>query len=164
MIQIHAFKENEKERGEGRPQLGGQWKVPSLVDLRMFHVWWSMGKNLTWWPMEGFNVWWPLDCSMFGGQWGNILFGGQWKVLMFNGPWKVSSLMAYGRKRKNIIFTCFYFPLTNLLKPYFINFKVYFTMVLNHYFMYFLIFPWPINYNHTSLFIKSFTHSSPNWF
>jgi len=26
MIQIHAFKEKEKERGEGRPQLGGPWK------------------------------------------------------------------------------------------------------------------------------------------
>ncbi len=28
MIQIRAFKEKEKERGEGRPQLDGQWKVP----------------------------------------------------------------------------------------------------------------------------------------
>jgi hypothetical protein len=28
MIQIHTFKLKEKERGEGRPQLGGQWKVP----------------------------------------------------------------------------------------------------------------------------------------
>jgi hypothetical protein len=26
MIQIHAFREKEKERGEGRPQLGGPWK------------------------------------------------------------------------------------------------------------------------------------------
>jgi hypothetical protein len=63
MIQIHTFKEKEKEGGEGRPQLGGQWKVPSLmaleeasylvangrfqclVALGMFHVWWSMGKH-----------------------------------------------------------------------------------------------------------------------
>ncbi len=28
MIQIHAFREKEKEGGKGRPQLGGQWNVP----------------------------------------------------------------------------------------------------------------------------------------
>jgi hypothetical protein len=33
MIQIWAFKEKKKEGGEGRPQLGGQWKVSSLVAL-----------------------------------------------------------------------------------------------------------------------------------
>jgi hypothetical protein len=31
MIQICTFKEKEKEKGEGRPQLRGQWKVLSLV-------------------------------------------------------------------------------------------------------------------------------------
>jgi hypothetical protein len=31
MIQIHTFKEKGKEGGEGRPQFGGQWKVPCLV-------------------------------------------------------------------------------------------------------------------------------------
>jgi hypothetical protein len=31
MIQIRAFKKKEKEGGEGRPQLGAPWKVPSLV-------------------------------------------------------------------------------------------------------------------------------------
>jgi hypothetical protein len=31
MIQIRAFKEKEKEGGEGKSQLGGSWKVPSLV-------------------------------------------------------------------------------------------------------------------------------------
>jgi hypothetical protein len=30
MIRIHPFKEKEKEGGEGRSQLGGQWKVPKL--------------------------------------------------------------------------------------------------------------------------------------
>jgi hypothetical protein len=30
MIQIRAFKEKEKKEGEGRPQLGGQLKVPML--------------------------------------------------------------------------------------------------------------------------------------
>jgi hypothetical protein len=42
MIQIHAFKEKGKEEGEGRPQLGGQWKVPSWVALGMFHAWWPL--------------------------------------------------------------------------------------------------------------------------
>jgi hypothetical protein len=32
MIQIHTFKEKEKG-GEGKPQLGGLWKVPCLVVL-----------------------------------------------------------------------------------------------------------------------------------
>jgi hypothetical protein len=32
MIQIHTFrnKEKENEGGEGRPQFGGLWKVPML--------------------------------------------------------------------------------------------------------------------------------------
>jgi hypothetical protein len=38
MIQIHNFKEKEKEGGKGRPQLGGQWKVPNLVALGRFQV------------------------------------------------------------------------------------------------------------------------------
>jgi hypothetical protein len=28
---IHTFKEKEKEGNKGRPQLGGQWRVPNLV-------------------------------------------------------------------------------------------------------------------------------------
>jgi hypothetical protein len=32
MIQIRAFKKKEKEGGEGKPQLGGQWKVPMFGD------------------------------------------------------------------------------------------------------------------------------------
>ncbi len=39
-----------------------------------------------------------------------------------------------------------------------------FTMVLDHYFMSFLPFPWLINYNHASWGIKSFTYSSPSCF
>jgi hypothetical protein len=35
MIQTYAFKEKGKERSKGRPQLGGAWKVPSLVALEM---------------------------------------------------------------------------------------------------------------------------------
>jgi hypothetical protein len=38
MIQIHAFKDNLKEVGKGKPQLGGQWKVPNLVAFGTFHV------------------------------------------------------------------------------------------------------------------------------
>jgi hypothetical protein len=41
MIQIHAFKEREKEGGEGRPQLGGQWKVPMLVLDHYLHFFFS---------------------------------------------------------------------------------------------------------------------------
>jgi len=65
MIKIRAFKKKER-RGEGRPRLRGQWKVPKL-----------------------------------GGQWGNIFLGGQWKV---------PSLVTFGRKRRNILFTSFHFP------------------------------------------------------
>ncbi len=39
MIAIHTFKENEKEEGKGRPQLGGQWKVLSLVVDGSSNVW-----------------------------------------------------------------------------------------------------------------------------
>jgi hypothetical protein len=33
MILIYAFKEKEKEGGEGRPQLGDQWKVSMFGGL-----------------------------------------------------------------------------------------------------------------------------------
>jgi hypothetical protein len=39
MIQIHVFKKKRKEGGKGRPYLGGQWKVSSLVAFRRFHAW-----------------------------------------------------------------------------------------------------------------------------
>jgi hypothetical protein len=58
MIQIHTFKNKEKEKNEGRLQLGGQQKVPSLVALIMFHVWWLMEGSNAWWPLECFHVWW----------------------------------------------------------------------------------------------------------
>jgi hypothetical protein len=48
---------------------------------------------------------------MLGGQWGSILLGGQWKV---------ASLVAFGGRRKNIIFTSFHFsPHKILFKPFF---------------------------------------------
>jgi hypothetical protein len=37
-------------------------------------------------------------------------------------------------------------------------------MVLNYYFTPFLLFPWLINYNHTSRCTKSSTYSSLSWF
>jgi hypothetical protein len=58
MIQIRTYKDKEKEGGEGRPQLGGQLRVPSLL---------ANGR---------FQAWLPLECSMLGGQWGSTLFGG----------------------------------------------------------------------------------------
>jgi hypothetical protein len=50
MNQIRAFKEKEKEGGEGRPQLGGKWKV--------------LMRSGQWWPMEGSNAWWPMEGSI----------------------------------------------------------------------------------------------------
>jgi len=55
MIQIHALKEKEEKKGEGRPQLGGHWKVPSLVANGKFQAWWPLRKHIAWWPMEGSN-------------------------------------------------------------------------------------------------------------
>ncbi len=37
MIRIRTFKEKEKEGGEGRPQLGGFWKV-ILLKLSFFVI------------------------------------------------------------------------------------------------------------------------------
>jgi hypothetical protein len=53
MIRIRPFKEKEKEEGEGRSQLGGQWKVPMLDGQ------------------------WKVP--MFDGQWKVPMFGGHWK-------------------------------------------------------------------------------------
>jgi hypothetical protein len=53
MIQICAFKEKEKEGGERKPQLGGQWKVPMLGGQ-----WGSI---------------------FLGGQWKALMFNGPWK-------------------------------------------------------------------------------------
>jgi hypothetical protein len=59
MIRIHPFKEKEKEGGEGRSQLGGQWKVPKLGGQ------WKVPK--------------------LGGQWKVPKLSGQWKVSMLGG-------------------------------------------------------------------------------
>jgi hypothetical protein len=58
------------------------------------------------------------------------------------------------------LFTQKYF--TSTFFPLILGF--FFIMVLNHYFVSFLHFPWPINCNHTFRYIKFSTHSSPSWF
>jgi hypothetical protein len=50
MIQVLLLKRRKKEV-KVDPKLGGQWNVPSLVAIGMFHAWW------------------PLECSKFGGHW-----------------------------------------------------------------------------------------------
>jgi hypothetical protein len=84
--------------------------------------------------------------------------------LIANG--RFQCLVAFGRRRKNIIFTSFHFsPHKILLKPFFpLILGFYFIMVLNHYFASFLPFPWPINYNHAYQSTKSSTHSLLNQF
>jgi hypothetical protein len=42
--------------------------------------------------------------------------------------------------------------------------RFYITMVLDHDYMFFLLFPWPINCNHAFPCTKSSTHLSPSWF
>jgi len=50
MIRIRLLKRKIREVKVDL-KLGGQWNVPSLVAMRMFHAWW------------------PLECSMLGGHW-----------------------------------------------------------------------------------------------
>jgi len=50
MIRVRLLKRRRREV-KVDPKLGGQWNVPNLVAIGMFHACW------------------PLGCSMFGGQW-----------------------------------------------------------------------------------------------
>jgi hypothetical protein len=77
---------------------------------------------------------------------------------MFGGLWK--------EKKKHHFHLFSLSRPTILLEPSFFSLilKFYFTMVLNRYFMPVLLFPWPINYNHTSWCTKFSTHSLSNWF
>ncbi len=112
MIKIHTFIKKGKEGSEGRPQIGGQWKVPSLVAFGMFHVW--------------------------------LLLEGKGEA-SFSPPSTFHPIRFY-----LIVF------------PLILGF--FFTMVLDHYFAYFLHFLLSINYSHTFLSTKSSTHSLPSWF
>jgi hypothetical protein len=97
-----------------------------------------MGKHLSWWLMERVQYWEVNEetfClvangrnSMFGGQLGGIVLDGQWKESnawrsmgkhFFGGHWKVPSLVAFIKRRKNIIFTSFHFPLQQILFKHF---------------------------------------------
>ncbi len=57
-MQIRPFKEKEKEGGEGKSQLGGQWKVPFFSG--------------------------PWKVPLFGGPWKVPLLSGPWKVPLFD--------------------------------------------------------------------------------
>jgi len=151
MIQICTFKEKGKERSKGRPQLGGQWKVLSLLAL------------------ERFQAWWLFECSMFGGQWGNILFGGHWKVpnLVAFGMFHVwLPLEGEGKREGEATFShsSIFHPIRFYLNIFSFILGFCFTMVLDHYFTFFFPFPWPVNYNHAFWGTKYFTHSSFSWF
>jgi hypothetical protein len=98
------------------PKLGGQWNVPSLVAIRMFHAWW------------------PLECSMLGGQW-NVpslvaigRFQAWWPLegSKLGGHWKVKKepFSPLPFSPNNFTYTLNFFPLTS---------RFYFIMVLSHY-------------------------------
>jgi len=61
MIQICVFKKKRKERREKKPQLGGQWKVPSLVADGRFQAWWPMGGSKLGGP-------WNVPCLDVNGE------------------------------------------------------------------------------------------------
>jgi hypothetical protein len=60
MIQIHTFKKKGKEEGEGKPQLGGQWKVPSLVVNGEAFCLVANGSFQCLMALGRFQVCWPL--------------------------------------------------------------------------------------------------------
>jgi hypothetical protein len=69
IIRVRLFKRRRREV-KVDPKLGGQWNVPSLMAIEMFHAWWPMecskldghcnvpclvanGMFQAWWPLEG---------------------------------------------------------------------------------------------------------------
>jgi hypothetical protein len=81
--------------------------------------------------------------------------------------WRFQCLVVFEKRRRNILFISSHFPpLQIVCKPSFfpLILRFYFTMILNRYFTPFLLFPWLINYNHTSQYTKFSTHSPLNWF
>jgi hypothetical protein len=108
MIQICTFKEKEKEGGKGGPQLGGQWKVPSLVALDMN--------------------------PMLRGQWGNILLSDQWKVpnlVAFGMSYDWLPLEVEREAFFSLPST--FYPIKFYLNLFSIDFKVLFYHGSNHY-------------------------------
>jgi hypothetical protein len=101
-------------------KLGGPWKESN--------VWRSIGKHLAWWPMERIQcleVNGEAYCLVANGR--NPMLGGQWGGILLGGQWKVPSLVAFGKRRKNILFTFFHFPPNKIYLIFFpIDFKVLF--------------------------------------
>jgi hypothetical protein len=116
------------------PKLGGQWNVPSLVAIGMFHVWW------------------PLGCSMLGGHWDVACLVA---IGMFQAWWPME-----GERKTH--FHLFHFPPTNLLtSSFFFSFGL--TFLLYHGLKPLLtpFFPFlrSINYDCAPQHNKSFTPS-----
>jgi hypothetical protein len=76
---------------------------------------------------------------------------------MLGAPWNVPCLVVNGDESFSPLFI---FP----PNKFYFNFFIIDFKVLNHYFMSFLPFPWPLNCNHAFQCTKFSTHSSPNWF
>jgi len=56
---------------------------------------------------------------------GSSKLGGQWGSILFDDLSKVPSLVAFKRRMRNILFTCFHFPLNKFyLNFFFIDFEV----------------------------------------
>jgi len=130
-------------------KLGGQWNVPSLVAIRMFHVRWPLeGSKLGGhWnipcsvAIERFQAWWPLECSMLGGHWkvpslvAIGMFHAWWPLegSKLGGHWKVKEkpFSPLSFSPNNFTYTLHFFPLTS---------RFYFTMVLSPYSCLFFLF------------------------
>jgi len=86
IIRVRLLKRRKREV-KVDPKLGGQWNVPSLVAIGMFHARW------------------PLECSMLGGHWKvpSLVAIGRFQAWWplegskLGGHWKVPSLVAIGR-------------------------------------------------------------------
>ncbi len=148
MIRVHLLKRRRREV-KVDPKLGGQWNVPCLVAIGMFHVWWPLECSMLGdhWDVPClvaigmFQAWWPLECSKLGGQWKvpSLVANGRFQVWWpmegskFGGQWKV--------KEKHL-FTSSVFPQQTYLHPQFFPFalRFYFTMVLSRYSRLFSLF------------------------
>jgi hypothetical protein len=109
MIQIHTFIEKEKEGGEGRPQLGGQWKVP------MFGGSWKI-------PMFG-GLWKEKEKHHFDlfslsplTHFIQIFFPIDFKVLLYHGS-------------RPLLYTFLSFSLTYKLQPCILMYQVLHTFI-----------------------------------
>jgi hypothetical protein len=106
-----------KEGGEGRSQLGGQWKEKEK--LPMLGGQWKEKEKLPnpWWSIKGEGkppyAWWPMEGE-----------GETPQCLVVNGKRRRSSFHLFSFSPQQILLKPSFFPLI-------LNF--YFTMVLGHY-------------------------------